>query len=200
MIEEPQGIQVQVWEAMANHFLDTETRHDIPLTALRCVQAGLSVREAFEVWAYEVTPAVFLNIWSVAGEWAGWDRGWLVWSIQWSRGSWCNRIPFIRWLIYRMRVHLMHGVWVSIARCMTELLKRNSPIEQEQTANDLAALARHYFDFCPTKFADLAPPHRATLRGLYPTPFREMIAPAVGPGEAALAHIRMLKAFGSEYV
>jgi hypothetical protein len=83
---------------------------------------------------------------------------------------------------------------------MREITQRSTPAEQEQTAQDLAALARHYFDFCPTKFRDLDPSRCEALRGLYPTPFREMIAPAVVPGEAALAHIRMLRAFGSEYV
>ena len=66
--------RIDVWVAMADHFLDTETRHDIPFAALRCVEAGLSSVEARSVWQHEVEPAVRFNVWDVAGEWACWDK------------------------------------------------------------------------------------------------------------------------------
>lgn len=53
--EDPQ--RVDVWVAMADHFLDTETRHELPRTALACLEAGLSAAEARDVWYYEVSRA-----------------------------------------------------------------------------------------------------------------------------------------------
>jgi hypothetical protein len=44
--------RIEVWVAMADHFLDTETRHDIPLTAMRCIDAGMTFSEARRVWRY----------------------------------------------------------------------------------------------------------------------------------------------------
>jgi hypothetical protein len=88
-VEDPR--RIEVWLAMADHFLDTETRHDIPLTAMRCVEAGLSVAEARDVWRYEVSPAVWPNGWSVAGEWDFWEREWLLGTIQEVRTQWTNR-------------------------------------------------------------------------------------------------------------
>ena len=63
--------RVDVWEAMADHFLDTETRQDLARTAWRCVQAGLTVEQAARIWRDEICPAVGWNLWQVAGEWAG---------------------------------------------------------------------------------------------------------------------------------
>jgi hypothetical protein len=59
--------RIEVWLDMANHFLDTETRQAIPLTALCCLKAGLSVAAAREVWCFEVSPVVSCNLWNVAG-------------------------------------------------------------------------------------------------------------------------------------
>jgi hypothetical protein len=51
-------------------------RQDLPLTALCCVEAGLSAAQARQVWQFEVSPAVGFNLLSVAGEWAYWDEDW----------------------------------------------------------------------------------------------------------------------------
>ena len=183
---------------MADHFLDTETRHDIPLTALRCVQAGLSTAEAGEVWRYEVSPAVGFNVWDVAGEWAAWDRDWLVERIERLRRAWSSRPGTGRWLRYRIRVHLMHGVWQSIERCLAALLEISSSVDREQMARDLAFLAHHYFDFCPRELASLQDAERARIRRLYPEPFQHMMAPALVRGEAILADQRVRAALQQE--
>lgn len=72
----------RVWVAFADQFLDTETRHDLPLAALAAVEAGLSVDEALDVWRFEVFPVVGANLLSIAGEWAGWDEAWLAAEIR----------------------------------------------------------------------------------------------------------------------
>jgi hypothetical protein len=173
-----ENARIRVWGAMADHFLDTETRQDIPLTALRCIEAGLSTEEARLVWQYEVSPAVGFNVWVVAGEWAAWGSDWLVPRIERLRKRWDSRPGTLRWLRYRIRVHFMHGVWVAIGRCMDALLALPAS-DREQAATDMMFLGNHYFDFCPKELAslDAAAPER--MRALYPEPFRRIMATAV---------------------
>jgi hypothetical protein len=187
--------RVEVWVAMADHFLDTETRQGIPLTALRCVEAGLSVDEARLIWQYEVSPAVGDNLWSVAGEWACWDRDWLVATIQQARGGWRNTRGIGRWLGYRLLVHFNHGVWVAISRCMDLLWSLTSAAERERTTQDLTLLSAHYFDFCGRDLSKLEPEHLLRLRALHTGPLRYILAPALVPGEAASAVRRLQRAF-----
>jgi hypothetical protein len=183
---------VSVWCSMADHFLDTETRQNIPLTALRCVQAGLSLGDARRVWQFEVSPAVAFNVWDIAGEWAGWDQQWLAHRIRGFRKR-CQRRPpgVFQWLRYRVRVHLMHSVWVSIERCMGALLAVPTAAGREQLAQDLGALAQHHFDFCPSDLSALPPDDRARIGALYPEPFRWLMAPALVSGEAGAADQRV---------
>ncbi|HUS67663.1 MAG TPA: hypothetical protein VMZ28_24170 [Kofleriaceae bacterium] len=162
--------RVEVWVAMADHFLDTETRQDIPLTAWRCVVAGLSVAEARWVWDCEVTPAVGFNLREIAGEWAMWPRDWLVGQIESSR------------LEQPPREQTKDGVWSAIERCIEALAVLPSPAAREETARDLHALARHWFDFVPP-VPDAA--QRERLRALAPEPFRRLVAPATYPDEVA---------------
>ena len=183
--------RIEVWVSMADHFLDTETRQDIPLTAMHCIAADLSIAEARDVWRYEVSPAVGLNLWSVAGEWIGWDRDWLIGRIDLLRKRWSNRPGTLRWLRYRIRVHLNHAVWRSIERCMEALLQIESRALRERMSGDLASLARHYFDFCPDDYSILEGGARARLRSLYPEPFLHVVAPATLPGELWIAARRV---------
>lgn len=183
---------------MADHFLDTETRHDIPRTALRCVEAGLSIDEARLIWHYEVSPAVGHNLWSVAGEWACWDREWLVATIQQARRGWWHRPGIGRWLAYRLLVHFNHGVWGAISRCMALLGSLTSAAERQRTTQDLTLLARHYFDFCGHDLGKLEPEHLARLRALHAGPFRHLLAPALVPGEVTSAAHRLQLAFPPE--
>ena len=182
--------RIEVWVAMADHFLDTETRHNIPLTAMRCVEAGLSVAEVRDVWRYEVSPAVWPNGWSAAGEWEFWEREWLVGTIQEVRTTWTNRVPFLRWLLYRAQVHFTHGVGVAIERCVAALLAAE-PAERDPMSKALAGLARHYFDFCPSDLAQMDSVACGWLRLLYPEPFHQIIAPATLPCEGSRADQRV---------
>ena len=185
--------RIEVWVAMADHFLDTETRHEIPLTALRCIEADLTVAEARDVWRYEVSRAVGFNAWSIAGEWAGWDRDWLIERIERLRRRWDNAPGTARWLRYRFRVHLLHGVWVAISECMEKLLAFPDPDTRKQASLDLASLARQYFDFSPDDYSKFGNRELARFRALYPQPFRSIFNPAGVTGENLLADRRVRK-------
>ena len=189
-----EGERREVWVAMADHFLDTETRQDIPRTALRCMEAGLSVTQARLIWQYEVSPAVGHNLWNVAGEWAGWDRDWLVARVQQSRESWWHRPGTARWLRYRLLVHFNHGVWVSIARCMGLLASAAVGAERQQLARDLGLLFAQCGDFCPHDSGQLDAEQLARLRALNAGPFLHIVRPALLRGEVASAKERLHKA------
>jgi hypothetical protein len=187
-------LTIAVWISMADHFLDTETRHDLPLTALCCVQAGLSPAQARDVWQHEVTPAVGFNLFSVAGEWAYWDRDWLLERIQRVRSSWWHRPG---WQRRRWPMPLMGGHWLAIERSIEFLQAVPAAAERELVARDLARLARHLFDFCPKDLATLAEDERARLRLLYPAPFSYLMESALGRTERADAEQRVQRAVSS---
>src|SRR5437868_3440784 len=106
-----------LWEAMADLFLDTETRYLIPSVAGRCVRVGLPVGAARDIWRYEVTPAVVHNSWDIAGAWACWPRDWLVETIHAKR----RRPGVCAALVYFLSAPLIEPVWQAIERCMTAL-------------------------------------------------------------------------------
>ena len=160
--------QHDIWEALADHFLDSETRYQVPATALRCVNANLAVDDAERIWRYEVTPAVWPNLWDVAGEWGMWDREWLVARIEAKRGRWPNRPGAFAYLVYRQRVHFAHRGWCAIAACMRVLIAAPAGA-RAQLAQDLEWLARHFFEFLPCGEASAT--RRRELRRLYVTTF-----------------------------
>jgi hypothetical protein len=156
-----------VWIAFAEHFLDNETRHDLPLAALAAVEAGLTVQEARDIWRREVVPVVGSNLLCITGEWAFWDEEWLVEQIQQVR----RQTGVLAWL-ERHGPDPNRRCWRVIAACMQELLSVE-PDRRVALARDLHALACPYFEmrnFVPHPL-DLA--RRDELRRV----FREVFAP-----------------------
>jgi len=184
--------RVAVWTAMAEHFLDTETRHEIPLTALACVEAGLSVDQARMTWQDEITPVVGANLFDMAGEWAGWDQKWLVESIERQRQGLALPGP-CRWLRYWLvgGGGGAHGVWASVARCMAALLAAPDRDRRRELVQDLLFLARHCFDFCPRDISKLEPAQRARLLELGPESVLELFRPALLRSEVTEATERV---------
>jgi hypothetical protein len=160
-----------VWEAFADQFLDTETRTDIPRIALTCLEAGLDREGAFNAWAYDVTPALWPNLWNVAGEWCGWDHGWLLKRIA------STRVRPSRWahFVYRRRIHMAHANWVAIAECIG--LLRETPIsERAEVVADLTWLAAQFFDFGASRPISSSV---GALRELYEGAFARIFVPLV---------------------
>lgn len=68
-----------VWVALADLYLDTELREsDVQHMAAVLAASPFSWREILEINYEEVAPALWFNLQSVAGEWAGWNEEWLV--------------------------------------------------------------------------------------------------------------------------
>lgn len=76
----PEDIErrLPLWEALANFYLDTESDAFVPLAADAARTGGFSPAEVEDILRWEVRPALYTNLVSVAGEWSGWDRDWLV--------------------------------------------------------------------------------------------------------------------------
>lgn len=67
-----------VWQAMSSLFLDTQMQHgDCKHLARAIVASGYSPAQVHAILWNEVFPALADNLRVVAGEWAGFDDGWL---------------------------------------------------------------------------------------------------------------------------
>lgn len=169
-----------VWVALADQFLDTETRHLVPCAALRCVEAGLAV-EARDIWRHEVFPVVGHNLFDIAGEWAGWPEEWLVEQIAARRERRGRVADMVRRGCARICSRAFEGRWIAIDRCIG-LLDGTPPPLRRSTAGDLELLARVYFDFCPPPCVDLSAGRRDALRRLYRAAFLPIFGPLVVAG------------------
>jgi hypothetical protein len=108
--------RIAIWLSMAEHFLDSDTSDQIPVTARLCVAAGLTIEQARGIWCHEVSPAVSFNLALVAGQWGAWDEAWLLERIRKLRAK---PRGAIRRLLDRRA--LRYEAWRSIERCMHEL-------------------------------------------------------------------------------
>jgi hypothetical protein len=160
-----------LWEAMADLFLDTETRYQIPALAGRCVRNGLTPEAARNIWRHEVTPAVWHNLMDVAGEWAGWPREWLVARIEEGQRqtppSWADALR------YHATAWAIDPVWRAVERCI-DVLAQLSPSEAAKRQATLTWLARVFFDFVPG-----ARPADPDLLTVYRETFLPIFAPLV---------------------
>jgi hypothetical protein len=67
-----------VWIALSELFLDTTLDSaDIDRIAKTLAGSRYSLGELDRILLWEVYPACHRNLWSIAGEWAGFDPGWL---------------------------------------------------------------------------------------------------------------------------
>ncbi|MGH9901020.1 MAG: DUF7079 family protein, partial [Pyrinomonadaceae bacterium] len=66
-----------VWLAVSDLWLDTELDEaDLRRIAGVLADSGYAVEELTRIYLYEVAPVVYLNMFSVAGAWAGFDPQW----------------------------------------------------------------------------------------------------------------------------
>ena len=70
--------RLPIWEALQIFWLDTGPAHDLRHTARLCATSKYSLAEIEQIFWNEVRPALCANLHSVAGEWAGFDSGWLA--------------------------------------------------------------------------------------------------------------------------
>jgi hypothetical protein len=70
--------RIPIWIALSDLYLDTDVTlsHDHIVRTLAA--SPYPLEELHEMLMYDVHPALYPNLMSVAGEWAGFDETWLV--------------------------------------------------------------------------------------------------------------------------
>ena len=108
-----------MWLALSELWLDTELeRPDLERIARVMSDSGLSDAELREAYLLEVAPVVYLNLWSVAGEWAGFDEEWLCSAILRNRRERPRRIRWKAWFwpTRRAMTYATEGHWTELLR------------------------------------------------------------------------------------
>lgn len=84
-MKEPCNIEERkpIWMALSALYLDTELQEsDFRHIALAIMESPYSLEKVKEINKYELFPVLQTNLMGVAGEWTGFDEGWLIRSIQ----------------------------------------------------------------------------------------------------------------------
>lgn len=80
-----------LWTALSDLFLDTDVLLSVPYIARTIVETGYSIDEAEEMLRWDVRPAFYGNLLSVAGEWAGWPADFVRERVLAVRGKRADR-------------------------------------------------------------------------------------------------------------
>jgi hypothetical protein len=82
MNDEPKDERFPVWDALSEFFLDTELdKRDYERISKILADSKYSINELQEILYYEVYPVCKWNMFSVAGEWAGFHPDWIMENI-----------------------------------------------------------------------------------------------------------------------
>ncbi len=92
--------RIPVWTALSDLYLDTDVALSHDCIARTLAASPYSLDELRDMLMYDVHPALYPNLMSVAGEWAGFDQAWLAERIRIVRRQprWRRRIThwFVR--------------------------------------------------------------------------------------------------------
>jgi hypothetical protein len=90
---EPEA-RIPVWNALSGLYLDTDVAADRDHIASTLAASPFSIEALHDMLMYDVHPALYPNLLSVAGEWAGFDQAWLLERITAVRAQprWRRRI------------------------------------------------------------------------------------------------------------
>lgn len=70
--------RIPVWNALSDLYLDTDVALSHAYIVRTLAASPYSLDELHGMLMYDVHPALYRNLMSVAGEWAGFDEAWLV--------------------------------------------------------------------------------------------------------------------------
>lgn len=102
-----------LWLALAELFLDTDTKRFRRSIAETIVKEGFTAEEAERILRWDVRPALYWNLLHAAGEWSGWDETWVLARVQEARRRpplFC-RGPLRRWC---RNWYMPSGDWAAI--------------------------------------------------------------------------------------
>ena len=78
----------QVWLALSDLYLDTDTELFIESCAATLAESPFSREELARILFREVHPLLVFNLLSVAGQWGGFDPAWLTAEIRRKQSHW----------------------------------------------------------------------------------------------------------------
>jgi hypothetical protein len=82
-----------VWDVLQMFWMDTDPEEELENAARTCARSKYSLAEIEQIFWNEVRPAVRFNLRSVAGEWRGFEIGWLSERIL-ETHRFGHRLPF----------------------------------------------------------------------------------------------------------
>jgi hypothetical protein len=80
--EQDQADRRMIWDELQMFWMDTDPKIFLDSAARTCARSKYSLPEIERIFWNEVRPAVRLNLMSIAGEWRGFEIGWLSRQIQ----------------------------------------------------------------------------------------------------------------------
>ncbi|MFO1498983.1 MAG: hypothetical protein U1G07_11425 [Verrucomicrobiota bacterium] len=111
---------------MADLFLDTElAQEDYRRIAENLARSPYSEETLWEIFRFEVYPACRRNLRVVAGEWAGFDRRWLIEKIT----PHFDKRPKFRWSLFNRWMLSPH--WRKIQPLLHQLRAQERNLDQE---------------------------------------------------------------------
>lgn len=100
--------RIPVWVALSDLYLDTDVTLSYDHIVRTLAASPYPLDALHEILMYDVHPALYMNLMSVAGEWAGFDETWLLERIEAVRRQprWRRRIShwFVRDIGVQWRV------------------------------------------------------------------------------------------------
>lgn len=86
--------RIPVWVALSDLYLDTDVTLSYDHIVRTLAASPYPLDALHEMLMYDVHPALYMNLMSVAGEWAGFDETWLLERIEAVRRQprWRHRI------------------------------------------------------------------------------------------------------------
>jgi hypothetical protein len=113
--------RLKVWEALSEFFLDTELQpEDHERIAQTLAATAHSEDEIEDILVGEVCPVCRWNMLSVAGEWSGFDSGWLKEKIS----PYLGKRPKFR-MLFNLRQRWMYARhWKKVKARMSEIRNR----------------------------------------------------------------------------
>ncbi|MFZ2752570.1 MAG: hypothetical protein WAZ48_03890 [Lysobacteraceae bacterium] len=71
-------VRIPVWVALSDLYLDTDVTLSYDHIVRTLAASPYPIDALHEMLMHDVHPALYMNLMSVAGEWAGFDEAWLV--------------------------------------------------------------------------------------------------------------------------
>jgi hypothetical protein len=89
--------RIEVWLALSDLYLDNETADIYDYVAETLASSPFALDALHDMLMYDVHPVLYPNLMIVAGEWAGFDREWLIARIAEVRAQarWRRRITHV---------------------------------------------------------------------------------------------------------